>query len=293
MVALEELRRFGLSAYEAQAYATLLATGPTDAASLGQRSGIPFGRVYDVLHALVGRNLAQVREGRPKLFTPVPPREALEVLLHARKRELAEQVERLDRLAPGLEDELARLGRAAHLRGAPYHVTLGRQDARRTLADVVAEAKQSILASLEFERYDPADKAVFEAIQQASERGVHIRAILQRKDLRYILESEYVSLVARAVLPYLGENLEVRVSTAAQVPFSVTDGQRVTLGVRDPIHPEQHFAVVVLRDAKVAQDLRGKFETLWRDAAELWDLLEEEQDEVQVPGAPSGSEPGA
>lgn len=280
MVAVEELRAFGLSAYEAQAYTTLLALGPVDATTLGQRAGIPFGRVYDVLHALAGRNLVQVREGRPKLFVPAPPREALEALLHARRRELAEQQERLSRLAAPLEEELARLGRAAQLRGAPYFVTLGRRDARRTLAEVVGEAKRDIVASLEFERFTPEDKVVFEAIQGAVERGVRIRALLRPRDVEIILNSEFVEPLSRLALPYLGENLEVRVSAKAEVPFSVADDDRVTLGVRDPVHPEQHFAVVVLRDPKVAHDLRGRFDTLWREGLEVWDALEE--------GAPGG-----
>lgn len=271
---LDELRAFGLSAYEAQAYQALLALGPTDAATVGQRAGIPFGRVYDVLHALVGRNLAQVREGRPKLFVPVPPREALEALLHARRSELTEQAERLQRLAPGLEEQLARLGQAGHLRGASYHVSLGRRDARLTLAQVVTDAKRSILASLEFERFDPADHAVFEAIRGAAERGLEIRALMRPQDLQHILQSEFVGAISQLILPFLGENFDVRITDKAAVPFSVTDGERVTLGVRDPVHPEQHFAVVVLRDAKVAADLKGRFETLWRDSQELWDVLD-------------------
>lgn len=284
MVAVEELRAFGLSAYEAQAYTTLLSLGPTDAATLGQRAGIPFGRVYDVLHALVGRNLVQVREGRPKTFLPAPPREALEALLHARRRELAEQAERLSRLAPSLEAELARVGRAAQLRGLPYFVTLGRRDARLTLAEVVGEAKQDIVASLEFERFTPEDKMVFEAIQAAVERGVRIRALLRPSDIEIILGSEFVEPLSRLALPYLGENLEVRVSDKAEVPFSVVDEDRVTLGVRDPVHPEQHFAVVVLRDAKVAQDLRGRFDKLWAEGKEVWDVLEEGIGAPEAPG---------
>jgi HTH-type transcriptional regulator, sugar sensing transcriptional regulator len=275
MLAVEELRAFGLSAYEAQAYTTLLALGPTDATTLGQRAGIPFGRVYDVLHTLVGRNLAQVREGRPKLFVPAPPREALEALLHARKRDLAEQAERLGRLAPTLEEELRRLGRAAQLRSTPYTVTLGRHDARLTLAEVVGDAKQRILAALEFERYEPGDKMVFEAIQGAVERGVAIRALLRPQDLQRILGSDLVEPLSKLALPYLGEGLDVRVAMKPMVPFSVTDNERVTLGVRDPVHPDQHFAVIVLKDPQVAADLTGRFETLWREGRDLWDALEE------------------
>jgi HTH-type transcriptional regulator, sugar sensing transcriptional regulator len=274
VLAVDELRAFGLSAYEAQAYAALLALGPSDAATLGLRAGIPFGRVYDVLHALVGRNLAQVREGRPKLFVPVAPREALEALMHARRNELTEQAERLQRLAPALEEQLARLGQAGHLRGAPYHVSIGRRDARLALAQVVEDAKETIVASLEFERYDPADHAVFEAIRKAAERGLRIRALMRPQDLRTILASEFVGPISQLILPFLGENFDVRINEKAGVPFSVTDSDRVTLGVRDPVHPAQHFAVVVVRDAKVAADLTGKFETLWQESQELWDVLD-------------------
>jgi hypothetical protein len=80
----------------------------------------------------------------------------------------------------------------------------------------------------------------------------------------------------------VGENLEVRITEKSQVPFSVTDGQRVTLGVRDPLHADQHFAVVVLRDPKVATDLTGKFETLWQESADLWDFVEQ-----GLPGLPA------
>jgi len=270
----EELRAFGLTAYEAQAYAALLALGPADAATIGQRAGIPFGRVYDVLHGLVGRHLAQLREGRPKTFVPVPPAEALEVLLRTRKRELVEESERLDALAPALGDELARLGHAATLRGASYHVSLGRRDTRLTLAQVVDEAKVTLLAALEFEAYDPADRVIFQAIQRAAERGVEIRALLRPQDLGVVLQEEFAGPISELVLPYLGEKLEVRLSDKAGVPFSVTDDQRVTLGVRDPLHPAQHFAAVVLKDPKLAADLRGKFETLWASAQDVWDFVD-------------------
>jgi sugar-specific transcriptional regulator TrmB len=274
VVALDQLRAFGLSPYEAQAYTALLAAGPCDATTLGQRAGIPFGRVYDVLHALVGRNLAEVREGRPKTFVPVPPREALEHLLHERRRELAEQGERLQAMAASLQEPLARLGEAGHLRGASYHVSIGRRDARLALAQVVEDAKRSIVASLEFEQYDPSDHAVFEAIRGAAERGLAIRALMRPQDLQLILQSEFVGPISQLILPFLGENFDVRITDKSGVPFSVTDGERVTLGVRDPVHPEQHFAVVVVRDPRVAADLTRRFETLWAESQELWDVLD-------------------
>ncbi len=44
-----ELRDLGLSEYEARAYRSLLGAGPTTAKELSDASGIPIGRVYDVL----------------------------------------------------------------------------------------------------------------------------------------------------------------------------------------------------------------------------------------------------
>ncbi|MFB6219023.1 MAG: helix-turn-helix domain-containing protein, partial [Halobacteriaceae archaeon] len=44
-----DLGDLGLSEYESRAYRALLRTGPATAEELSEESGVPMGRVYDVL----------------------------------------------------------------------------------------------------------------------------------------------------------------------------------------------------------------------------------------------------
>jgi hypothetical protein len=65
----------------------------------------------------------------------------------------------------------------------------------------------------------------------------------------------------------------VRLSDTDVLPFSILDGARVVLGVRNPLDPRFYFAVVHLDDRAFAKDLSGKFETLWREGRFDQDLL--------------------
>lgn len=105
--AAEELKGFGLSSYEASAYALLLRLGSADASLVAQKASIPFGRVYDVLNSLVDRGLLTLHEGRPKQYRAVQPRVAMSLLLAQRKRELDDRYAELTRLASDLEKRLS------------------------------------------------------------------------------------------------------------------------------------------------------------------------------------------
>ena len=264
-VVVEELKAFGLSGYEAQAYATLLFLGPTDATTLSQKTGIPFGRVYDVLNALVEKNVLHVHDVRPKQYRALPPRIALSALLAQRRREFDERYDQLTKVATQVERALApRMGGGNE--STFYHVCIGDRDTRAFLADKLAEAKQEIVATLEFQSYDPQDDAVFEAFQSLLARGVTIKAIIHDRDIPRILETPYNALIARTVLPSLGHNLHVRVSGRERVPFAVVDGEKAMIGVKNPLDPESYFALVYVWDPKFGVDLKAKFDALWADA---------------------------
>lgn len=264
-VVVEELKAFGLSGYEAQAYATLLCLGPTDATTLSQKTGIPFGRVYDVLNALVEKNLLQVQDTRPKQYRALTPRIALATLLAQRRREFDERYEHLTRVATQVERSLAtRMSRDTE--STFYHVSIGDRDTRAFLAEKLAEAREEVVATLEFQSYDPADEAVFENFRALLERGVRVRALLHDKDIPKILETPYNALIARTLMPSLGKNLQVRISSRERVPFAVVDGEKAMVGVKNPLDPEVYFALVYMWDPKFGTDLRAKFETLWADA---------------------------
>ena len=147
-----------------------------------------------------------------------------------------------------------------------YGVRLGEGASREFLIEATHEARKTVEAYLAFERIQDDDLALFDAFREAVGRGVRTRILLRAKDVDYLLGTPYVDRVLDATLPYLGDRLQVRLSGAdLPLPFSVIDGERVVLGVRNPLEASSYFAVVHLDDRAFARDLDGKFETLWRD----------------------------
>ena len=96
-MAIELLQRVGLSKYEAEAYAVLLAQGPLTGYELGKRSGVPLSKSYEVLERLTRRGLAFAQPGEPARYLAASSERFL-----AQTR--AEQAATLSALAAALAD---------------------------------------------------------------------------------------------------------------------------------------------------------------------------------------------
>ncbi len=74
---IELLKEFGLNTYEAKCYVALLSKGRATASEVSRASGVPHQRVYDSLSSLEEKGFVKVVNKKPKLFIPLPVREAL------------------------------------------------------------------------------------------------------------------------------------------------------------------------------------------------------------------------
>lgn len=262
---LELLEALGLNTYEARALSHLLKHGERSAPDLSRETLVPFGRIYDTLNALIERGLATSRGGRPRMFAAVAPGTVASRLLAASRRKLQEEERHVAQHAAALEAHLSRLQPQAVPGSTLYGVRLGEDAAREFLIEATHGARHRVEAYLAFARIQDADLAIFDAFRQAVGRGVHTRILLRASDVDYLLSTPYVNDVLDALVPYLGETLDVRLSSHDTMPFSVLDEERVVLGVRNPLDANSYFAVVHLDDRAFAKDLTGKFEMLWRE----------------------------
>jgi len=260
----EELKGFGLSSYEASAYAILLRLGSADASLVAQKASIPFGRVYDVLNSLVDRGLLTLHEGRPKQYRAVQPRVAMSLLLAQRKRELDDRYAELTRLASDLEKRLS--PKVKKDPSSFYSASVGEEDSRAFLIEKLAEATSSMDVSLEVPEYKAQDKDLFDALVAAVERGVATRILVREADIPVILDSPLNEVIARTMLPHLGKRLHVRVVSGERGPFAVVDREKAIVGVKNPVDPRSYFAAVFLWDPKFAGELGDRFEELWKGA---------------------------
>ena len=180
----QRLQALGLNAYEARSYLVLVGHPRFKALELAARAHVPRQKIYEVLDSLVEKGFARVIQDRTKLFSAVPPDQALPAYLarraHALEAELAEQ----NKAASGLVNDLM----SAFTEGQGGSGTL---DFLRIVNDPGQTAGQfrEMLAAaraeyLEFSRppyaVDPLDA---EQVLQARSRGVQCRLIVERGTL--------------------------------------------------------------------------------------------------------------
>jgi len=98
------LKNLDLSTYEAEVYATLLTHPTMTASALCKETGISDTKIYYALDGLSEKGMIIVRNSNPKVYKPVPPKEAIanlkQRLTEKRNEELKEADVLGDMLAP-------------------------------------------------------------------------------------------------------------------------------------------------------------------------------------------------
>ena len=256
---MSRLAELGLSAYEEQCYRALLARGPATARGVSDASGVPMGRVYDVLNGLAARDLVETRRGEPRRYRAVDPETAADRLLAERKRELAEQTDRYERLAAELGDELAAVPPTesrfwtAPL-GGETAVSLTRQ-VFEDAGDEVRSAMSHPYVGAPWERYD----AELTAFDETLPADCSVRVLVAARVLDSVPDDVRDAYVAR-------EDVSLRVTSALSATFDLVDDDRVYLHVPHPLDDGERLGAVELRDDALLARLDERFERAWADA---------------------------
>ena len=68
-----DLKLLGLNRYENYAYTALVRLGKASASEISRDSGVPYGRIYDILNDLVAKKLVRIIPEQSKKFVPGDP----------------------------------------------------------------------------------------------------------------------------------------------------------------------------------------------------------------------------
>ncbi|TAJ43357.1 TrmB family transcriptional regulator [Methanofollis fontis] len=72
------LRNLGLNDYEGRVYSTLLSLRKATARDIHELSGVPRGRIYDILHDLARRGFIGIEEGSPTCYYLLDPDDVID-----------------------------------------------------------------------------------------------------------------------------------------------------------------------------------------------------------------------
>jgi len=255
----QRLQALGLNAYEARSYLVLVGHPRFKALELAARAHVPRQKIYEVLDSLVEKGFARVIQDRTKLFSAVPPDQALPAYLarraHALDAELAEQ----NKAASSLLDDLM----AAFVEGQGG----GTLDFLRIVNDPSQTAVQFriMLAAarseyLEFSRppyaVDPLDA---QQVLQACSRGVQCRLIVERGTLDAAHQ--------RFLADYERAGVQIRQIEKVPMKMAVMDGRCGLLALVDPVATRPAWTAVVFEHEGMAEAMQSLFEDYWRRAS--------------------------
>jgi sugar-specific transcriptional regulator TrmB len=92
------LKNLDLSTYEAEVYAVLLAHPALTAGALCKETGISDTKIYYALETLAEKGMITIRNSNPKVYKPVPPKEAIANLKQRLKEKLNQELKQADAL---------------------------------------------------------------------------------------------------------------------------------------------------------------------------------------------------
>ena len=259
------LRDLGLSEYEARAYRSLLRTGPTTAKELSQTSEVPMGRIYDVLNGLEQHRLVRSQAaGRPKKYVAVEPEVALDRLLAAKKQELDAQAKQYESVVDTLVDEI---DASEPIDEQFWTAAVGPDETLELLLERISAAEDELIyvAGTPASGIDltEASKQITDSLQAALDRGVDVELLITPTVVDELPDRNVARQHGR-LAEY--DNFSVRTLETVEGTFTLLDRIEVCIAVPNPMDPTKLFAMIDLKDAGFASDLREEFTGRWQQA---------------------------
>lgn len=260
------LQDLGLSKYESQAYLALLKIGPTTAKEVSRVSGVPMGRVYEVLDQLEELSVvSSEEETRPKRYVAVQPRAAVDRLLDARLKELHKQITEYEQIATDLPAQIN-----SQLSDDPvaWSAAVGADEADELLLDRIESATESISVlyggvALDPDFEDNVPKATTK-LDDALSRGVSIQVMVEQGVMESLFADDDEDVLKNL---YEYSNWNVRESDMIDISMYMFDDSELCLVVPSPLTPSEALAVINIKGKQLSVDFTQAFESLWTEAS--------------------------
>jgi len=269
---LEKLKSFGLTKYEAEVYLSLIRLGSADANTIASASGVPLGRMYSILNTLHEKKIIRLQETRPRKFAPVEPGTALNYLLDGQRFKLQQATLELSETAKELENELLGIKKSP-LEKQFWTAALGSDETRDIIIEQINQVNEEMCLTIdypEFSKYLPSGNAekndTRKALLRALERGVKFRMLIDRSINYPDMPRDEI---AKSIFKYLDKSLQCRVINFTSTLFDIIDDDRINLKISSPVKKEELFAIVHVRDKKLAAEMKKHFEDMWKKAEPL------------------------
>ncbi|MFC6875477.1 TrmB family transcriptional regulator [Halobellus marinus] len=258
-----DLSELGLSSYEEKVYRTLLVTGAATATDISDASGVPQGRIYDVLNNLNARQLIRTQSTEPTRYVAEPPETVVERLLAERTVELQQEWARYRDVATSVRSNLFP---TLPTDGSLWLGTLGSEEMQTALQEHMQTATNSVHAVVG----PPYEAASWETLKQ--EVDAFFDGAQPDLSVSLLISEQVLETIPKALFDVAEDHvreIRIRVLPEIAVSFDVIDQTVTTIDILHPQVVEDRIGVVAVNDSDIVDEFERQFQELWGEAVPL------------------------
>ncbi|MBD3355122.1 hypothetical protein GF361_04005 [Candidatus Woesearchaeota archaeon] len=188
---LKPLNELGLSKYESKVYLTLISEGISTAKDISNITGIPYGKVYEIINSLSNKGFSMVLPSKPMKYKAASPVESIKKAKNKEK----EKIERIEsRVINQLESKFKE-NKYKSKSKSYFSIINGRSNVVNKTEELIAKAKKSINIQCSA---NSLSRLVLhkDVLKEAVEKGIYvsIAGVTNKENLNEIRSLDFCSI---------------------------------------------------------------------------------------------------
>jgi sugar-specific transcriptional regulator TrmB len=136
---LQPLLEIGLSKYESKVYLTLISEGVSAAKNISDITGIPYGKVYEIINSLSYKGFAMILPTKPMKYRAISPYQAIQTA----KKNTEERYKKIERHFLELHQQFRKNKQFIGSKTA-FNIIIGRSNVVNKIEEMIKKAKNNI-----------------------------------------------------------------------------------------------------------------------------------------------------
>jgi HTH-type transcriptional regulator, sugar sensing transcriptional regulator len=270
------LLEIGLTEYEAKAYSAMLLQDLVTASDLAKISGIPRGRIYDVINQLIEKGFCSTVPGSVKKFKAVDPESAIKCLIEQQKKK---ETIMLD-AAKLLKEKF--INKKESTTSLDYiNILTSKQSQIKKFHELEDSAKEFMLAFVK-KPYAVSTVSMEDLIKFSEPQKELIKRGVKSKS---IYEAEYDDYFIKWIKYFESIGEEIRICESLPIKMLITDNNIVMISLRNEGVEKFNILSMVVEHSDLTVALVNLFNFYWNASKTIEEFIQHQEklNEVLIP----------
>ncbi|MBS3741874.1 MAG: TrmB family transcriptional regulator [Candidatus Cloacimonetes bacterium] len=258
---ISELKKAGLTEYEARVYYNLLQKHDYSAKELSDQSGVPRTRIYEILNTLIQRGFCTELPGKVKRFKAINPKFAFKNLTEKLDNQLEKKLDHINALSEALTPIYQE---EKDNQFSFDFVEVIREKARveERLEELEKQAKFEIILMIKSPYLVNYKQIKALGSLKAKSQDVSYKFLCDEKDLNNYDYVEYIQIWKKI-------GADIRVASDIPIKLIIYDKKTSVIYLPDKVRNSNSFTSLIIEDRDFAKFIRKTFDHYFKKAVPL------------------------